>query len=100
MITLENLIAAASKGYPDDMVSRWTAGMDDAIVLLPYTKKTSLTIGDSLARFVASEIIGTYEADKDDGTKVEVALGALSRAMDDIRDAYDAISKLDPVVSR
>ena len=46
-----------------------------------------------LARFIASEILDTFETGTEDDYRTEVAIGALQRAIEDIQGAIDGLAK-------
>lgn len=78
---LVDILTAAAEHYPDGMVGDyWRRNLKtDNKVLLRRNLR-----GDTLAKFIAIEIVETYESKKNGKEKIDIAIHALEGAIRDI----------------
>jgi hypothetical protein len=74
---LEDIIAIANKAYPDDMIQG-------------YFKKPRANLGDTLAKFVASELDSTYGEDVPDAEQLCTAARVVEKAASELTKVANA----------
>ena len=87
-MTLNDLIRAAASGYPDAMVLEYW----DFEGAKPQNNPDG---GDTLARFVALELVETFDSETTDEEQISEAVRVLTRAVDDLQSVIGGIECLD-----
>lgn len=82
-MTLIELLAVANEGYPDHYLGDFHT---------PEGKFNPGGTGDTLARFVVSELIETFEGGEDDEGQLESAIFHMEAAVEDIESVIAALT--------
>ncbi len=87
-LTIAQIIAIASEAYPDGKIQE----AFDAIV----AKKSTRSVGDMLAVFLAQELLETFEDDKPRKEQLQAAMHAMDVAYREVRDVSTALLNANP----
>lgn len=79
-MTLYELIATASKGYPDELI-------------LQYHEQPNRNHGDTLAKFIAYELKDTFDEDQPDMEQILTAKAAIEVAIRDLEGVLHSLEK-------
>lgn len=79
---LESLIEAASAGYPDGLVQQ-------------YFEKPEENHGDSLAKFIMTELSETFDEDAGDEDQLLTAIRQLRRARNELETVIAALCEME-----
>ena len=90
-VNLVELLTAAQKHYPDQEVAEyWRRHLktDHKVKLKKQVR------GDTLAKFIAIEIVETYSSELDRKEKVETAIHAMGKAILDLESVIKGLREL------
>ena len=93
-MTLQELIAIASAGYPDGKIQ-------EAFNCLENQNEKDLgailsEVGDGLAVFIALELKETFDENSDRGNQMAEAARVIGRAQEELSDVWDALQQKAP----
>jgi len=80
-LTLQRIINAADRAYPDGLVGL-------------YHKNSLEDYGDTLAKFIDAELCSTYDGDACRNKQVQDALYAIGNAIKGLKGVADEIARL------